>query len=77
MSAPTAHQSTPLLCPKFKMISGARYSGVPQMVHVLRPPAIDRRVSALPSLMSLVATEHRDANTVDGTGVKAGSLSSA
>jgi len=29
-----AHQSTPLLCPLDWMISGARYSGVPQSVYV-------------------------------------------
>ena len=29
-----AHQSTPLPCPLDRMSSGARYSGVPQSVHV-------------------------------------------
>jgi len=35
MSIPSAHQSTALLCPLDWIISGARYSGVPQSVHVL------------------------------------------
>jgi hypothetical protein len=39
MSVPNAHQSTPVLCPLVRMISGARYSGVPHTVHVLRPRA--------------------------------------
>ena len=34
---PRAHQSTPLPCPLFSRISGARYSGVPQNVFV--PPS--------------------------------------
>ena len=33
---PNAHQSTALLCPFDWIISGARYSGVPHRVHVLR-----------------------------------------
>lgn len=36
MSIPSAHQSTALLCPLLIMTSGARYSGVPHSVHVLR-----------------------------------------
>ena len=35
MSTPSAHQSTALLYPLLRMISGARYSGVPHSVHVL------------------------------------------
>jgi hypothetical protein len=34
---PRAHQSTPLPCPLFSRISGAKYSGVPQNVFV--PPS--------------------------------------
>lgn len=36
-NVPSAHQSTPLPCPLFSSISGARYSGVPQNVFV--PPS--------------------------------------
>ena len=38
MSTPSAHQSTALPCPLLRMISGARYSGVPHSVHVLPIP---------------------------------------
>ena len=31
---PPAHQSTPLPCPLLRIVSGARYSGVPQSVQV-------------------------------------------
>ena len=36
ISIPNAHQSTALLCPLLWIISGARYSGVPHKVHVLK-----------------------------------------
>jgi hypothetical protein len=36
MRTPRAHQSTALPWPLFRMISGARYSGVPHSVHVLQ-----------------------------------------
>jgi hypothetical protein len=78
MSAPSAHKSTPLLCPKFKMISGARYSGVPHTVHVLRPRAIAMSVLAPRPTYAQLSYGHlpprllspstRVLHTVDGTG---------